>query len=261
MIKVSKIQWIMLAAIVILTAIVIIEGIALVYYIRNSGTTRLTEIPQEPVDIPQNQEEIKTVESDCTLSNFNSNYNKRYKTVDKDATVKMSSPMKTVLCLDEINPMLGNPLNLKYFVAPSWDAPNTTVTIELPPQVTLLDGELTWSGDLTTGFHVHELLIQIDELPEPIPVNSSDYYHKLAAIKAIALSEPPESGQFGEVRWLFLRATDYGIIETSDKPFVTAPVDNRSKAFQFDEKSVNVTSPDRLSVTRYYDTPDNVTRP
>lgn len=62
----------------------------------------------------------------------------------------LSTPISAVVALDHI-PLIGEPATLSCTVTSTLDAPGTAIRLELPENVTLLAGSLTWRGDLSAN--------------------------------------------------------------------------------------------------------------
>jgi hypothetical protein len=120
---------------------------------------------------------------------------------------KVNVPLEMELSLSP-NASIGETLGLTYTVKALIPAPGTTITISLPSGITLVDGPVTWSGDLAANA-VHQLTvhIRVDRLPQPI------------VIQAEALSRADDGTVFGRPTSLYLRLAGGGRIETASRPF------------------------------------------
>jgi hypothetical protein len=120
-----------------------------------------------------------------------------------------SAPMITKIEMDGSNPRSSGRFNMQFSLKPLVDAPNSTITVTLPSGIALVNGKLTWRGDLRANQeYVHKFVIDIASLTSP------------NEIRIEALSVPnPGHYWFGKRTSLFLRPISSSTFEISDIPF------------------------------------------
>ncbi len=113
----------------------------------------------------------------------------------ESAPSSASTPIFTHMTLSKA-PRLNEPALLTLVVTAAADAPNTTATITLPPQAVVMEGELSWTGDLTPQ--------------EPITLSVTIQFVEEGnmMLEGKALSPQPTGDVWGDASYLYLYITE-----------------------------------------------------
>lgn len=110
-------------------------------------------------------------------------------------------------------PLVGSEVILHIeMLAKGQDLPNTTLTVELPDGIELVDGETTWQGDLVSdNITSFNLIIKVREVGEWV-------------IAAHAFSDLGNGNGFGNGRELYVTSTlNSAVVEDDADRSMTAP--------------------------------------
>ncbi len=98
---------------------------------------------------------------------------------------KPSVPLKIEIRVTE--PLhVDSEAKLTFRIEPLTEAPNTVLTIQLPEEITVLAGDLSWKGDLASQqVYEHAISVRFGTFSQPVTV------------KADVVSTAADGGQFG----------------------------------------------------------------
>lgn len=123
-------------------------------------------------------------------------------------------------------PLVGSEVTLHIeMLAKGQDLPNTTLTVELPEGIELIDGETTWQGDLVSDNIISfDLIIKVREAGEWV-------------IATYAFSDLGNGNGFGNGRELYVTSTlNSAVVEDDVDRSMTAP-----PVMQIDESALTKT--------------------